>query len=84
MTDYLARVGRGDLKERVPVTRDDEIGELGSTVNNVLEEHQTITDRMRETAVDINKPKNKLVDTFNSGKNNVKYISGDYLCFLKT
>ena len=84
MIDYLERVHRGDLKARVPVTRDDEVGELGSKVNNVLEEHETITDRVRETAEDINKLKGKLVDSFNFGKNNVKNISGELSEFFES
>ncbi|HHW00660.1 MAG TPA: HAMP domain-containing protein [Clostridiaceae bacterium] len=84
MIDYLERVHRGDLKARVPVTRDDEIGELGSKVNNVLEEHQTITDRIRETADDISRLKSKLVDSFNSGKNNVRHISGELSEFFES
>lgn len=73
--EHLNVAQKGNLIVRVPDDREDEIGELGSKVNSVLEGRRQIAGRARETADNINDLKGRLAETFNCGKNNAANIS---------
>ncbi|MGK5094007.1 SpoIIE family protein phosphatase [Deltaproteobacteria bacterium TL4] len=57
------RIATGDLKQRVKVTSDDEIGALGSTINLMADQLQILISRLEQSVIDLKKA-DKMKDEF--------------------
>ncbi len=75
ITGLLEKAGNGDLSERVPGRRDDEIGVLGEKVNVVLDGQQRMLKQVKATSNDIGALKKELAGLFDYSKESAGRMS---------
>jgi len=75
MTKVLEKAGRGDLTERIRDRRNDEIGELGVRVNEVLDGQSKIIEQVKTTTVGIGALRKSLADLFAHSRENTEKVS---------
>jgi len=75
MTKVLEKAGRGDLTDRVRDRRNDEIGELGVRVNEVLDGQSKIIEQVKTTTVGIGALRKGLADLFAHSRENTEKVS---------
>lgn len=54
MNDFIARISQGDLTERLPVNKEDEIGKLAMELNSTADSLESMISETKETAEDLN------------------------------
>lgn len=75
MTKLLEKAGSGDLTDRVENNRKDELGELGSRVNVVLDGQQKMLEQVKSTTGDIGVLRKALADLFAHSRENTGKVS---------
>lgn len=75
MTKLLEKAGRGDLTDRVENKRRDELGELGSRVNVVLDGQQKMLEQVKSTTGDIGVLRKAFADLFVHSRENAGKVS---------
>lgn len=54
MNDFIARISQGDLTERLPVKKEDEIGKLAMELNSTADSLECMISETKETAEELN------------------------------
>jgi len=75
MTKLLEKAGSGDLTDRVENKRRDELGELGSKVNVVLDGQQKMLEQVKSTTGDIGVLRKAFADLFAHSRENAGKVS---------
>ncbi len=75
MTKLLEKAGKGDLTGRVRDERNDEIGELGARVNDVLDGQQRMLEKVKSTSGDIGILRKGLSELFANSKEGIEKMS---------
>ncbi len=75
MTKLLEKAGTGDLTGRVENRRKDELGELGSRVNVVLDGQQKMLEQVKSTTGDIGVLRKAFTDLFAHSRENTGKVS---------
>ncbi len=75
MTKLLEKAGKGDLTGRVMDKRSDEIGELGTRVNDVLDGQQKMLEKVKSTSGDIGILREGLTELFANSKEGIEKMS---------
>ncbi len=75
MTKLLEKAGSGDLTDRVENKRRDELGELGSRVNVILDGQQRMLEQVKSTTGDIGILRKAFADLFTHSRENAGKVS---------
>ncbi|HEX2944739.1 MAG TPA: methyl-accepting chemotaxis protein [Clostridia bacterium] len=75
MTRLLEKAGNGDLTDRVRNGRKDELGELGSKVNVVLDGQQKMLEQVKNTTGDIGVLRKAFADLYSHSRENAGKVS---------
>lgn len=75
MTKLLEKAGKGDLTGRVRYRRNDEIGELGARVNDVLDGQLKMVEQVKTTTGDIGMLRAGLAELFANSRQGVEKMS---------
>jgi methyl-accepting chemotaxis protein len=75
MTKLLEKAGKGDLTGRVRYRRNDEIGELGARVNDVLDGQLKMVEQVKTTTGDIGMLRAGLTELFANSRQGVEKMS---------
>lgn len=74
LSTSAAKLGQGDLSERVPITRHDEIGQSGIAINQMAAQLQRNIDDLAQRIVELQRTKNNL-ETANMELEQFAYIA---------
>lgn len=78
MTKVLEKAGKGDLTDRVRDRRNDEIGELGVRVNEVLDGQSKMIEQVKTTTVGIGALRKGLADLFINSRENTEKVTHSF------